>query len=131
MLTGDKGDTAHHIAYSCGLYSNEEDFKVYRIEDKKTSDAVIDQITGLRQEAKYGLTVSATNLLGLMVSDDGKIKGERAEKVLNIIQNALSIVVFRCSSGQKALITRILMDNMKDSITLAIGDGANDVSMIQ
>ena len=34
MLTGDKGDTAHQIAFSCGLYSHEQDFKVFRIEDE-------------------------------------------------------------------------------------------------
>ena len=40
-------------------------------------------------------------------------------------------MVYRCSPGQKAQITTIVKDNMKDSITLAIGDGANDVNMIQ
>jgi P-type E1-E2 ATPase len=33
MLTGDKGDTAHQIAYSCGLYSREVDFKVFKIDE--------------------------------------------------------------------------------------------------
>ena len=42
MLTGDKGDTAHQIAYSCGLYAHEDDFKVFKIEEGKNTDAVID-----------------------------------------------------------------------------------------
>jgi len=34
------------------------------------------------------------------------------------------------SPKQKALVVRLVRDNL-DSLTLAIGDGANDVSMIQ
>ena len=134
MLTGDKGDTAHQIAYSCGLYSHESDFKVFRIEDEvggKNPDTVIDQMSGLKDEAKYGVTISATTLVNIMAGEDGKVKGERALKMLKIIDKSRAIVVYRCSPGQKAQITEIVKDNMKDSITLAIGDGANDVNMIQ
>jgi magnesium-transporting ATPase (P-type) len=85
MLTGDKGDTAHQIAFSCGLYSYEEDFKVFRIEDGKSADDVINKITGLKDEAKYGVTISATNLIGIMAAEESLIKGERAIKMLKII----------------------------------------------
>jgi magnesium-transporting ATPase (P-type) len=75
MLTGDKGDTAHQIAYTCGLYSHEQDFKVFRIEDEvtggKKADAVIDQMNGLKDEAKYGVTISATTLVSIMAGEDG------------------------------------------------------------
>ena len=37
----------------------------------------------------------------------------------------------RVSPLQKAEVVRLVRTNVKDSITLAIGDGANDVSMIQ
>ena len=32
MITGDKGDTAQQIGYSCGLFHRDE-FKIYRIEE--------------------------------------------------------------------------------------------------
>jgi magnesium-transporting ATPase (P-type) len=105
MLTGDKGDTAHQIAYSCGLYSHESDFKVFRIEDEvggKNPDTVIDQMSGLKDEAKYGVTISATTLVNIMAGEDGKVKGERALKMLKIIDKSRAIVVYRCSPGQKA-----------------------------
>ena len=51
--------------------------------------------------------------------------------MLKIIDKSSAIVIYRCSPGQKAQITQIVKDNMKESITLAIGDGANDVNMIQ
>lgn len=37
----------------------------------------------------------------------------------------------RVSPLQKADVVRLVRSKVKDSITLAIGDGANDVSMIQ
>ena len=43
----------------------------------------------------------------------------------------LSGLLFRVSPLQKADIVRLVKENVKGSITLAIGDGANDVSMIQ
>ena len=41
------------------------------------------------------------------------------------------MVVYRCSPRQKAQIVDLIKMKIKDSITLAIGDGANDVNMIQ
>ena len=37
----------------------------------------------------------------------------------------------RVSPSQKADVVKLVKSKVKDSITLAIGDGANDVSMIQ
>jgi P-type E1-E2 ATPase len=34
MLTGDKGETAHQIAFSCGLYpQNDGSFKTFKFEE--------------------------------------------------------------------------------------------------
>lgn len=43
----------------------------------------------------------------------------------------LTILAGRVSPLQKALVVKLVKKNIKNSITLAIGDGANDVSMIQ
>ena len=40
-------------------------------------------------------------------------------------------MVYRCSPAQKADIVRSVKNYRKDQITLAIGDGANDVNMIE
>ncbi|KAJ3122446.1 hypothetical protein HK098_002819 [Nowakowskiella sp. JEL0407] len=42
-----------------------------------------------------------------------------------------SVVCCRVSPLQKALVVKLVKKNIDDSITLAIGDGANDVGMIQ
>lgn len=38
---------------------------------------------------------------------------------------------YRVSPLQKSLLVQLVKDNVEGAITLAIGDGANDVSMIQ
>lgn len=39
--------------------------------------------------------------------------------------------MFRVSPLQKSLVVQLVKKNVEGAITLAIGDGANDVSMIQ
>ena len=50
---------------------------------------------------------------------------------LSILTKAKAIIVFRSSPSQKADIVKFVRQNIKGAVTLAIGDGANDVSMIQ
>jgi phospholipid-translocating ATPase len=42
-----------------------------------------------------------------------------------------AVVCCRVSPKQKALVVRLVKDGIPGTMTLAIGDGANDVSMIQ
>mmetsp|Transcript_3804 Transcript_3804/g.3716 ORF Transcript_3804/g.3716 Transcript_3804/m.3716 type:complete len:185 (-) Transcript_3804:532-1086(-) len=48
-----------------------------------------------------------------------------------VIERATSVIVYRSSPAQKAQIVRFVRSKVKGSVTLAIGDGANDVNMIQ
>jgi len=45
--------------------------------------------------------------------------------------NCEGLVVYRSSPSQKADIVRFVRSQRKDQVTLAIGDGANDVNMIE
>lgn len=68
-------------------------------------------------------------------SSDGShtlmVQGDQVEKAWldGSIDKAASVVVHRCSPGDKALIVKKVME--QGAFTLAIGDGANDVNMIQ
>jgi phospholipid-transporting ATPase len=42
-----------------------------------------------------------------------------------------AVICCRVSPLQKALVVRLVRKNVEGAVTLAIGDGANDVSMIQ
>ena len=60
MLTGDKGDTAHQIAHSCGLYSHEKDFETFKIDEFGESKKTLMEIANLPEDKKFGITISAT-----------------------------------------------------------------------
>lgn len=49
----------------------------------------------------------------------------------DLLVNAQSVIVYRSSPGQKAQVVTFMKKFTKGKITLAIGDGANDVNMIQ
>ena len=53
------------------------------------------------------------------------------KQFLNLALDSEAVICCRVSPMQKALIVRMIKKNIKGAITLAIGDGANDVSMIQ
>jgi P-type E1-E2 ATPase len=51
-------------------------------------------------------------------------------KFEQIIQDITTIIACRVSPGEKAHIVEIVTNSIPNSVTLAIGDGANDVNMI-
>ena len=67
----------------------------------------------------------AGNQLPLVFKDP-----ELVTKFVKILSTTKAVIVFRSSPAQKAEIVRLVRTHIKDSITLAIGDGANDVNMI-
>jgi phospholipid-translocating ATPase len=50
---------------------------------------------------------------------------------LTVAVRCTSVLCCRVTPSQKALVTLLVKDNLDGKITLAIGDGANDVAMIQ
>jgi P-type E1-E2 ATPase len=57
--------------------------------------------------------------------------GPQQKKFLEIGTKCHSVICSRVSPLQKAMVVKLVKDNNKGTTTLAIGDGANDVSMIQ
>ena len=53
------------------------------------------------------------------------------EIFLELAMLCKAVICCRVSPLQKALVVKLVKDNVAGSVTLAIGDGANDVSMIQ
>jgi P-type E1-E2 ATPase len=52
-------------------------------------------------------------------------------RFLQISKTCEAVICCRVSPGQKAEVVKMIKNDDKDLITLAIGDGANDVSMIR
>lgn len=54
-----------------------------------------------------------------------------ANKLVMLFDRCSSVVVYRCSPAEKATVLRNVASHDKTAYTLAIGDGANDVNMLQ
>ena len=125
MLTGDKLETAKNIAISCKLFDN--DMKIYEIsKDINVKESLIHI---LRDEEFYDNTI----IKGLLISSESLEIIFSDNNLLfsfyGICINCLSVVCCRVSPKQKAQLVNLIKVTDK-SITMAVGDGANDVGMI-
>lgn len=105
------------IGKSCGVISpNRENVII----DELTSDC--DPKDWLNKD----ILVSGTTITQILAcGPPGK------NKYMDALSKAEGLVVYRSSPAQKADIVKFARDSDKTKITLAIGDGANDVNMIE
>ena len=128
MLTGDKFDTAKNIAISCKLF--EENMKIYEIKnDENIKQLKASLVNILKQEEFYDEDIKK----GLLISSDALEIIFEDEILLNVFFGicikCLSVACCRVSPKQKAQLVNLIKISA-NSITMAIGDGANDVGMI-
>ena len=128
MLTGDKFDTAKNIAISCKLF--EENMKIYEIKnDENIKQLKSSLVNILKQEEFYDEDIKK----GLLISSDVLEIIFEDEILLNVFFGicikCLSVACCRVSPKQKAQLVNLIKISA-NSITMAIGDGANDVGMI-
>ncbi|KAL9131949.1 MAG: hypothetical protein Q9217_000229 [Psora testacea] len=143
VLTGDKVETAINIGFSCNLLSNEMDLIVFKIgeESIEAAAAELDKhmmtfgITGSDEELKaarknheppgptHAIIIDGDSLTLLL-------EEELRQKFLLLCKQCKSVLCCRVSPSQKASVVRMVKDGL-DVMTLSIGDGANDVAMIQ
>uniref|UniRef100_A0A8C6TF84 Phospholipid-transporting ATPase n=1 Tax=Neogobius melanostomus TaxID=47308 RepID=A0A8C6TF84_9GOBI len=130
VLTGDKQETAVNIAYACKLLDPRR----------------IHSPLSLNQEACMYLTNNINNMaaadlypslpvhrLGLVI--DGRtlayaLDRSLEDKFLAVARSCRSVLCCRSTPLQKSMVVKLVRNKLK-VMTLAIGDGANDVSMIQ
>ncbi|KAF3780228.1 Phospholipid-transporting ATPase 3 [Nymphaea thermarum] len=149
VLTGDKMETAINIAYACSLINNDmkrfvissETDEIRDIEDRgdavETARAIKDlvkqELKRCTGEAERSLHMTPAPKLALVI--DGKclmyaLDPQLRGSLLRLSLNCSSVVCCRVSPLQKAQVTSLVKNGAR-KITLSIGDGANDVSMIQ
>ena len=132
MLTGDKLETAENIGKSCSLI--QEDFSILRInfllsgsQSEIESQLVeIYEITELNNKIskKKALMIEGGHLAIIFANDI------LTDIFIDIIENCETVICCRVTPKQKAEVVNLVKDYL-GKITLAIGDGANDVNMIQ
>jgi len=130
MLTGDKQITAENIAKSCRLHKDgTELIDVSDDVPTKVRSKITDKLENLK---KYG-KVGQNNELTLII--DGRSLTHAMEEdiqndFIRLCTSCKAVICCRVSPLQKAEVVE-LVSKFTKSITLAIGDGANDVAMIQ
>ncbi|KAK8686269.1 hypothetical protein V6N13_125296 [Hibiscus sabdariffa] len=147
VLTGDKMETAINIGFACSLLrqsmkqivinSETPENKALEKSGVKSAAAVAFKASVLQQiaEGKQLLSSSTENSEALALIIDGKsliyaLEDDIRDIFLELAIGCASVICCRSSPKQKALVTR-LVKTKTGSTTLAIGDGANDVSMLQ
>ncbi|KAF7095102.1 hypothetical protein CFC21_097342 [Triticum aestivum] len=147
VLTGDKMETAINIGFACSLLRQGMTQIIIALEApdiialekngdkdsiaKASKQSVMGQIEdGIKQVPTLGQ--SSTESFALII--DGKsltyaLEDDVKFKFLDLAVKCASVICCRSSPKQKALVTRLVKHS--DKVTLAIGDGANDVGMLQ
>ena len=92
-------------------------------------ESEIDKILRLAQDCKdkqrLELLIDGGVFARMLTSDAETIK--RLNQALN---SAQAVVVYRASPKQKEQVVQFIRSNNPGKVTLAIGDGSNDVNMI-
>ncbi|KAK5287918.1 drs2 neo1 protein [Exophiala xenobiotica] len=127
MLTGDKRETAINIGHSCRLI---KDYSTLIVLDHGLGELYTRMAEGIAE------TDSDKTAHSVLVVDGQTltiIEADRASKALftDLAIRADSVICCRASPSQKASLVKTIRTKVKGSVTLAIGDGANDIAMIQ
>ncbi|XP_027499239.1 probable phospholipid-transporting ATPase VB isoform X1 [Corapipo altera] len=149
VLTGDKQETAVNIAYSCKLLDQRDTVFTINTENKETCESLLDlTLEEVRKSYEcnkprrkiFGIIPTAPEApeapnaeFGLVI--DGKtlsliFQGGLQEKFVSLARRCRSVLCCRSTPLQKGMVVRLLRGQLR-VMTLAIGDGANDVNMIQ
>lgn len=150
VLTGDKMETAAATCYASKLFHRNTqilELTTKRTEEQSLHDVlfelsrmVLRQHGGMTRDTfselsgdctDYGLIIDGATLSAVMrPGQEGSNSGNYKEKFLEICRNCSAVLCCRMAPLQKAQIVKLIKASEEHPITLAIGDGANDVSMI-
>jgi phospholipid-transporting ATPase len=130
VLTGDRQETAINIGYSCKLIQEDMALIICNEETHWETKEFLEKKLNAVRSARSGIE---NEPLALII--DGHTLKFALEKdveltFLELACMCKAVICCRVSPLQKALVVKLVKKHKK-SILLAIGDGANDVSMIQ
>ncbi|KAM6313432.1 phospholipid-transporting ATPase VD [Aegotheles albertisi] len=148
MLTGDKRETAVNIAYACKLLEPDDKIFTLKSQSRDACALVMSKIlegiqknTSAKKKTNQKLeNVSASPSTqapgfsaGLVI--DGKtlehVLHDSVQSIfLKLTEKCRAVVCCQATPLQKSVLVTLVRNKLK-AMTLAVGDGANDVSMIQ
>lgn len=123
VLTGDKQETAINIGFSCKLLTPEQSQFIL---DATSPEEMEIQL----KDARENFTGETKALIINGKTVDFALTPECRKDFLEIAMSCASVICCRVSPWQKAEVVRLVRSE-SSGVTLAIGDGVNDVGMIQ
>ncbi|KAJ8385793.1 hypothetical protein AAFF_G00182370 [Aldrovandia affinis] len=133
ILTGDKQETAVNIACACRLLRHSDRLLTANCSSKEACEVLLADLRavihssrpgpGLEEKAGFTLVIDGQTL-------DWAVQDGLEEAFLELTQQCRAVICCRSTPLQKSQVVRLVRDRLGVT-TLAIGDGANDVSMIQ
>ncbi|XP_021105831.1 probable phospholipid-transporting ATPase VA isoform X2 [Heterocephalus glaber] len=154
VLTGDKQETAVNIAHACKLLDHDEEIITLNAESQEACAALLEQCLQYAQSrgpcstpektqgdismgpfALCSASKPAASGPSLSLVIDGRslayaLEKNLEDKFLFLAKQCRSVLCCRSTPLQKSMVVKLVRSKLK-AMTLAIGDGANDVSMIQ
>merc|ERR1711871_420264 len=133
MLTGDKEETAVQIAGSCNLiHQNTKSHYITKVKHSAEFYDIVKKTYDTLMEADLENEDHSLIIDGPSLNYFDEESPEQRAWMLDIGQACKSVVGCRLSPLQKQMVVNLVKTDAKPStITLAIGDGANDVPMIR
>ncbi|KAD0007806.1 hypothetical protein E3N88_44926 [Mikania micrantha] len=147
VLTGDKMETAINIGYACRLLAqgmkqivitldSPDIIALEKLRDRETiAKASRESIEKQLKEGRSQLDLAKSSSVLFALIIDGRSLTFALDKnlerlFLEVAIDCSSVICCRSSPKQKALVTKMVKEGTRKT-TLAIGDGANDVGMLQ
>ncbi|GKT83927.1 phospholipid-translocating P-type ATPase [Colletotrichum tofieldiae] len=132
MLTGDKRETAINIAHSARICQPVSDLFTLDV----TKGDLHGQLVALSEDLHSGSVHSVVVIDGQTLAATEK-SSELSAQFYSVVPFVDSVICCRASPAQKALMVKTVRSQLRRSrgrmghgLTLAIGDGANDLAMI-
>ncbi|XP_020292724.1 probable phospholipid-transporting ATPase IA isoform X3 [Pseudomyrmex gracilis] len=128
VLTGDKQETAINIGYSCKLITHGMPLCIINESSlDKTREVIIQRCND------FGIDLKCQNDVAIIIDGstlDYALSCDIRMDFLELCSACKVVICCRVSPIQKSEVVDLITTNKK-AVTLAIGDGANDVAMIQ
>jgi len=127
VVTGDKSETAINIGYLANLLT--QDMHIFHLYDENGGEKAVEDglLAAVQKIRDYPGKMYATVIDGKGLSF--ALKNYRKE-FLELGIGCYSVLITRATPIQKAKAVELVMEETK-SVCMAVGDGANDVSMIR
>lgn len=135
VLTGDRQETAINIGMSCKLLS--EDMNLLIINETTKHDTKLnlqEKLDAIHEHQFDANDVTLDSSLALIIDGTSlgfALESDLEELFIQLGTRCKAVICCRVLPLQKALVVKMVKRKKKNSLLLAIGDGANDVSMIQ